>query len=141
MLRKSCRYRGYNAPAGERFRGADCGSHVARSAGWQRGDRDGLLEHPSNRERQGLLLAGRIDQHEAAAVAGPELLVGVEQVDALDGTIDGNVRVDLVEDAVRLDRLALVTQLQIGDVVLRVAGEANPLEPVRHPLQQTVEAT
>jgi hypothetical protein len=87
----------------------------------------------SARQRQGALGAGGVDEDEAASVGGLELVVGIEELDALDGAVGGEVDADLVGDTDGLHRLGLLAQSDIGDVVLRVVGKAHGLPPLIPP--------
>jgi hypothetical protein len=89
----------------------------------------------SARQRQGALGAGGADQDEAAAVGGVELVDGVEELDAVDGAVGGEVVADLVGDA---DGLGLLAQPDTGEVVLRVVGEAHGLSPLQKNSARTV---
>ena len=66
------------------------------------------------------------------AAGGVKMVVGVEEFDAVDGSVGGEVDVQFVGDADGLDGLGFLAQLDIGDVVLRVVGDAHGLFPFQY---------
>jgi hypothetical protein len=63
------------------------------------------------------LAALLVDDDQRAVVLGVELHVGVEKFDPVNGPIGADVDQDVLADAKRLDRAALLLETKVGDVV------------------------
>ena len=66
------------------------------------------------------LSVGLVHQDEVSGVFSPQLLVGIQQFDAIDSSIRSQVHVDFVRKLNRLDFIHLFVQPQIGNVVARI---------------------
>jgi len=82
----------------------------------------------------GFAAVGFVGDDEVAAVAGAELLVGVQELDAGDRAVGGEVDVDLVADADGLDIGGGRAKANLGDVPAGIIGQVHrtpPPSPVR----------